>query len=150
MLEQKIADYFISLPKKKKDSTIYVLNSGSKISIPLLSVTNSPEEFLLDIHKHQINLYKYTFHFQNRVRKSIGLIRIDFEGPPHKNPDGVILKSPHVHIYKEGYDLKWAYPLPFTQFGKSYTLSNDFGKNLDNFLHLCNVTDAPSVQMSLL
>lgn len=40
------------------------------------------------------------------------LIRIDLAPtPPHQNPDGEIIKESHVHVFKEGFDDKWATPL---------------------------------------
>lgn len=39
------------------------------------------------------------------------LLRIDLDGPAHDNPDGTVVECPHIHIYKEGYNLSWAYPL---------------------------------------
>jgi len=43
------------------------------------------------------------------------LIRIDTkDNTPHRNPDGTVISplQPHIHIYREGYHDKFAYPLP--------------------------------------
>lgn len=40
---------------------------------------------------------------------NIALVRIDKNF--HTNPDGTKLTDTHIHIYKEGFEDKWAYPL---------------------------------------
>ncbi len=57
---------------------------GDRLSIPLTS-HDKREAFLLDVTR-QIKLTKATF--QNRVRQAIVLMRLDIDGPPHRNPDG--------------------------------------------------------------
>ena len=32
-------------------------------------------------------------------------------GSPHTNPDDQIIGGTHLHIYKEGFDDRWAYPI---------------------------------------
>ena len=49
--------------------------------------------------------------YQTRGRKVIVLVRLDIDGSPHTNPDGIILAGTHIHLYREGYEAKWAYPL---------------------------------------
>ncbi len=39
------------------------------------------------------------------------LCRIDTAGRNHTNPDKREVEAPHMHIYKEGYDDSFAYPL---------------------------------------
>lgn len=46
-----------------------------------------------------------------RYKNIQNLLRVDLEGPDHDNPDGTVVECPHIHIYKEGYGLSWAYPL---------------------------------------
>ncbi len=70
----------------------------------------SNHSFLVDINKSRYRLDKITF--QERVRASVCLVRIDLDAAPHCNPDGRVLpEGAHIHIYKEGYDATWAYPL---------------------------------------
>lgn len=48
-----------------------------------------------------------TSHYTNQA-----LLRLDLAiDKPHCNPDGNKIEGPHIHIYKEGYDMKWAYPI---------------------------------------
>ena len=49
--------------------------------------------------------------YQTRARSVIVLARLDF-GVEHRNPDGAIVGSPHLNLYREGFADKWAYELP--------------------------------------
>lgn len=49
--------------------------------------------------------------YQLRARQTIVLARLDF-GAPHRNPDGKEIGVPHLHLYREGYGDKFAYPVP--------------------------------------
>ncbi len=100
-LSQAEADAFIAAEKhcvEKREWEFPMF--GGKLVIPLVSPSNS-EDYLLDINKHQINLAKATY--QNRVRKTVVLVRVDLSGPPHTNPDGTDVPCPHIHVYREGY-----------------------------------------------
>ncbi len=147
MLDQKLADHFIKLKKIKAEDSIYDLRSN-KLLIPLIGQSSPQEEFILDIHKSSIRIEKHTF--QNRVRKSIGLIRIDFGPVAHTNPDGQIVKGPHIHIYKEGYDLKWAYLLPYVGPFGSFKDSGSLFSNLEQVYKICNIVEPPQIQGVLL
>lgn len=99
------------------------------------------EKFLLDVNrKGRIKLTKCTY--QKRYRRVIVLARLDIDGPPHTNPDGEKVLCPHLHIYKEGYGEKWAYPVPLDKFSDT--------KNLDillrDFMKYCNVVRLPIIQ----
>jgi hypothetical protein len=37
-------------------------------------------------------------------------MRLDLDGPPHRNPDDEEIPWPHLHVYREGYGDKWASP----------------------------------------
>ena len=59
----------------------------------------------------------------------------------HKNPDGKIIKGAHIHIYKEGYGDKFAYPI--TDFGinrTNYTIKKMF----TILLKFCNFVEIPN------
>lgn len=112
MLSQKEAEDLIVMLKelKSKQKTIPFPQPTKELRLDLESPFNKKYKFILDINrKGQFNLLKCTF--QTRYRNSIRLLRIDIEGPSHENPDGTIVECPHIHVYKEGYELKWAYPL---------------------------------------
>jgi hypothetical protein len=112
VLNQQQADDLIAVLKelKSKNKKIPFPQPTNELRIEVESTTNKKDKFILDVNrKGQFNLLKCTF--QTRYKSSIRLLRIDIEGPPHENPDGTMIDCPHIHIYREGYELKWAYPL---------------------------------------
>lgn len=48
---------------------------------------------------------------QIQYKKDFSMIRMEVNAPPHINPDGSAVSRNHIHIYKEGYELRWAYEL---------------------------------------
>lgn len=98
------------------------------------------EKFLLDVWRGTIRLSK--LKFQNRVRSAIVLVRLDVDGAPHTNPDGQQLPGTHLHLFREGYDDKWAFPVNVNQF----TLLNDPGTTFQEFCAFCKIESPPPVQ----
>lgn len=132
-LTQFEADELIAMPKHRVDDYVNEYPGlGGAIQIPLTS-SDRRHEFVLDVSRGRIDLKKGTY--QNRVRKVIILVRLDFGGPPHRNPDGEELPCPHLHVYREGFGSKWAVPLPQDRF----SAISDLSKSLDDFLNYCNV-----------
>ncbi len=97
---------------------------------------------MLDISAHEIKLTK--IKFQNRVYQNIILVRLDLDGGPHRNPDVEDVVCPHIHIYKEGYGDKWAYPLP-----SNFTDPSNIFKTLDEFMNYCNIKQKPVFQQGV-
>lgn len=103
--------------------------------------------FLLQI-RQKLDHTKITFHFQENQR-FIGLLRIDFNGPPHQNPEvvnesvpdwlakyqGRCIEGSHVHYYVQGYrSLAWACPLKADGFPvKTMQGIQDFDRALNAF-----------------
>jgi hypothetical protein len=98
---------------------------------------------VLDVSRSQIKLAKATF--QNRARQAIVLMRLDLDGPPHRNPDGSEILCPHLHTYREGYGDKWAIPAPVDRYPNTLDLYVTF----EAFMAHCNVTNPPDVQKGL-
>jgi len=98
---------------------------------------------MLDISRGQIKLTKATF--QNRARQAVVLMRLDLDGPPHRNPDDVEVPCPHLHVYREGYGDKWAIPAP----ADWYSSTLDLFLTFNEFMQHCNVTNRPNIQMGL-
>lgn len=48
---------------------------------------------------------------------------------------------PHLHLYREGYDDKWAYPLPEDRFSDP----DDRWRLFEEFMAYCNVTRVPNI-----
>ncbi|GIP34203.1 hypothetical protein [Paenibacillus sp. J2TS4] len=101
--------------------------------------TETNAKFQIDVQRKSLNVKKCTY--QTRYKKSINLLRVDIEGPPHLNPDGTEIPCPHIHIYKEGYDDKWAYPLE----AKMVTDPSDLVQVLIDFLEYNNIDNVPKV-----
>ncbi len=101
------------------------------------------ERFHLDLFRARIDLRKGTF--QNRGRGVTILARLDFGGQPHRNPDGEEVGSPHLHLYREGFGDKWAFPVPSDYFSNL----DDPWQTLDDFMQFCNITKPPFVVRGL-
>lgn len=110
---------------------------GGSLRIPLFS-PDGREEFSLDISRSRVLLEKNTF--QNRACKTVVLARLDFGGPPHRNPDDAEVPSPHLHLYREGFGDKWAYPLP-----TDFSGVNGTGQLLTVFMDYCHVVTKPNI-----
>ncbi len=142
-LTQAEADAFIAMEKQKVDNTRWDNPGlGGSVSIPLIS-PNKREEFLLDISRGRIDLLKGTY--QNRSRQVVVLIRLDFGGQPHRNPDDEEVPSPHLHIYREGYGDKWAVLVPEASFRDV----SDLWRTLEDFMRYCNITQPPFIDRGL-
>jgi hypothetical protein len=141
-LPQEEADNLILMPKQRaNDEVSYFPSGGSSLNIPLIS-EDRQESFFLDIYRGRIDLSK--IKFQNRSKQIVVLLRLDLNGSPHRNPDNEEISCPHLHIYKEGYGTKWAYPVP-----SNFTNLIDSWQTLQEFMDYCNITKPPEIQRGL-
>jgi hypothetical protein len=142
-LSQTEADALVVVEKNRVEDTPYPYPGiGGSVNIPLMSI-DKREHFLLDINRSSINLKKVTH--QLRARVAIVLLRLDIEGPPHRNPDGQELPCPHLHVYREGYGDKWAYPLS----AAAFSAPTDLWATLTDFMRYCNITRPPIIQRGM-
>jgi hypothetical protein len=142
-LTQAEADSLMAMAKVKNDDAEWDFpNPGSSVSIPLTS-KDKRETFMLDIGKGRIDLSKVKY--QNRARQIVVLIRLELNGPPHRNPDNEDIPCPHLHIYREGYGDKWAFPVPSDKFSNL----QDAWKALDDFMNYCNIVEPPLINKGL-
>jgi len=142
-LLQSEADALIAMEKIRTDEkSIDYPGLGGRISVPLMS-RNKREKFILDISRGKIDLLKGTY--QNRAMQVVILVRLDFGGQPHRNPDGQEVPSPHLHIFREGYGDKWAVPIPADRFPNTA----DFWQLLEDFMRYCNITEPPRIGRGL-
>lgn len=95
------------------------------------------EKFLLDLWRGALRLSK--IKFQTRGHKVIVLIRLDIDGAPHTNSDGEILDGSHLHVYREGYEDKWAFPLSHDDFRNT----SNIRQNFEDFCRYCNIETLP-------
>ena len=142
-LSQSEANALISMEKIRVDGrSIDYPSFGGRISVPLMS-KDKRESFILDISRGRIDLLKGTY--QSRARQVVILVRIDFGGQPHRNPDGQEVLSPHLHVFKEGFGDKWAIPIPEDKFQNTANLR----KLLEDFMCYCNITEPPHIERGL-
>ena len=143
VLSQTAADALIAVEKHcAEDGQWAYPGLGGFVSVPLVSFDHR-ENFLLDISRGRIDLRKGTY--QTRARDIVILVRLDFGGRPHRNPDGEEIPSPHLHVYREGYGDKIAVPVPTERFSNVV----DTWQTLIDFMDYCNVTKKPQLQRSL-
>lgn len=142
-LTQPEADALIALQKRRVGQEEWRYpDLGGAIMIPLVS-TDRREPFLLDLRRSRIDLAKSTY--QNRGRQIVVLVRLDLGARPHRNPDGEEIGSPHLHVYREGYGDKWAYPPPADRFADL----EDPWRTLEDFMQFCNVVEPPVIRRGL-
>ena len=138
-ITQKEAEEFLKEEKYRIDDTEHLFPElGGLISISLKAKTHG-ENYSLDIRRGNIALKKITL--QTRVRKEIILARLDVGGPLHRNPDGVEISCPHLHLYREGFGDRWAYPLPH-----NFTNPDDIWLSLGEFMDYCNIVEKPLIR----
>lgn len=142
-LMQSEADALLAMEKHRLDDACYDFPPpGDSLNI-LLQSPDHREQFLLDIRKRQIDLLRGTC--QNRARNVVVLARLDFGGPPHRNPDDLDVPCPHLHIYRKGFGDNWAVPLPPDRF----SCPDDHWKLFQDFIVYCNITEPPIIQGEL-
>jgi hypothetical protein len=141
-LTQFEADSLISMDKHRLDDERYPFPTSGSLVVPLQSF-DKREQFYLDIRRGRIDLFKGKY--QTRARQVVVLVRLDFGGAPHRNPDDQEIGSPHLHIYREGYGDKWAYPIPVNDFPRI----SDLWGTLEDFLKYCRVTMPPIIDRGL-
>lgn len=98
------------------------------------------ERFLLDLWRGTMRLSKY--RMQTRGRIIVVLVRLEINGAPHTNPDGQVIDGTHIHIYREGFDDKWAYPVNPERFRDI----NNAGIAFEDFCRFCHIEEIPPYQ----
>ncbi len=141
---QAEADRLLAIAKERIDDAHHVYpGSGGGLRLPLQSA-DGRESFTLDVTRNAINLLKGTY--QTRGRSIIVLARLDFGGAPHRNPDDLEIQCPHIHLYREGYGDKWAFPIDPRVFHRP----DDMLGTLDDFMRFCNIVRPPFIDGNLL
>lgn len=144
LLTQAEGDALLALEKiaVANEKEIDLPDFGGAIEFNFIS-KNRREEFVLNYTRHTINFSKRNHHF--RCRKVVGLARLDLDGPTHRNPDDQEVGARHLHLYREGHGLKWAFEVPVDKFKNL----DDAFQTLEDFMDFCNVVEAPRIRRSL-
>lgn len=143
MLTQVEADILIAMQKTFSELVTITLPAGTDQTHELIGA-DKKERFLLDLSRGTIRLSKVKF--QTRGKIAIVLVRLDVDGSPHSNPDGSYIGRTHIHLYREGFDDKWAYPIDPAIF----TSPTDINETFRSFCGYCNIIELPSFQEDLL
>lgn len=142
MITQEEFEIILGYKKKFKTDDLIYLYGASQWERGIVSI-ESNDTFILSYHHGIINFEKYTF---NNRHPAIVLLRFDSMGT-HTNPDeeGKIFRGPHVHIYREGFGDKIAFPVSEIGLDKN-NLKREVV--LPVFLGYCNVQNYPRMQSS--
>lgn len=149
MLSQQRADELIAMEKLMAGDTFDFPIPGETLTIPAQSL-DGRERFQIDIERGSRNLSKWKM--QLRYRNIDILVRLDIGGPAHPNPrkapsrflaqfEGLRTPTPHLQKYVQDFADSWAIPAPpeFTDLADQLVTWNQF-------MHYCNVTQAPTAQ----
>lgn len=77
---------------------------------------------------------------------NIILVRVDTQdSTPHSNPDHTTIDrlQPHIHIYREGFGDKYAFPLP-----EYFRDSDDIGTLLKDFLSYSKILNVDKINLT--
>lgn len=107
-----------------------------------INSTSSKEIFLLDFYRGDFELSKYTIN--KRYRQTVIMLRYD-NGGRHTNPDGVTFEGRHVHLYKEGFNDKFAFPVSEIGVNDTDTMETVFNK----IMHFCNINRLPNIEVTM-
>ncbi len=103
------------------------------------------------------NMKISTYHAQINAQKiscrllyngNVMLVRVDTQdATPHTNPDKKIViqpHQPHIHIYREGYGDKFAYPLP-----NAFRNAEDISSLFMDFLSYSRIINSNEVKVDI-
>lgn len=157
MLTQEKARQILSIPKVAVDrgKAIHSFTmdfSQSRDFRIWLSAADSIEKipkYLLRIRVSEKLRTKISLHTQDNESRFC-VLRLDFNGAPHKNPEetnanvpekfipfaGVVLSGNHVHYHVDGYpSAAWALPINEDPFPIKSLTEEDYSKELNNILN---------------
>lgn len=142
-ITQSEADILIGMEKHRIDDQLHGFPSFGQSLVLSLQSPDKRELFFLDISQGNIDLSRVKY--QTRARHAVVLVRLDLAGAPHRNPDGVEIPCPHLHVYREGYGDRWAMRPPTEHFGRAA----DVWDMLQEFMRFCNITRPPHIERGL-
>lgn len=136
-------DYLMLQEKTFEDKNTIIEISPAPIKwTKEIKCKTSNNKFLLDFYRGSFELAKFTAN--KRFRQTIVMLRYD-NGGRHTNPDGEVFEGPHVHLYKEGYGDKFAFPVSKIKINESDSMETRFKK----ILHFCNIIDCPYLEVPM-
>jgi len=140
MLPQPEADELLRMAKRFEHATAVVAVPPGADETYELAAENGREKFLLDVWRGTFRISK--LKLQNRVRTAVVLARLDVHGAPHTNPDLTRIGGTHLHLYREGYEDRWAFPVDPLRFPRL----GDTAATFHDFCRYCHVIAPPAAQ----
>lgn len=157
ILSQQEAQRLFELPKKTFSA--YSINfppEGEKLTLECFS---EEKRYIFQADIDRSGLIKPKLKFQNRYNKVFVLRRLEIIGPPHKNPPDALefdylkkyenmeIPCPHLHIYIEGFNDKWA--IPVSDLNDLSILTGDTPYEvMTKFFKYCNI-EIPKFEITL-
>lgn len=136
VLTQEEADELISMLKKCVERELSLPSQGYRSDVDVVSVVRG-HKFIISINRQNRRSGKVSFNARYR-KGDVTLLRLDI-GPttPHQNPDGEIINGPHLHIYKEGCEERFAIPFDIND--------QNLGEICREFMLKFNVNPTPKI-----
>ena len=104
MITQEEAENLLAEAKIATRNEILSWADNLRYDEPIVAVGTQELQFVLTFTR---NPFEVKAHFRTK-KQNIQLARIDTQAQ-HHNPDGEIIKGPHLHWYREGFShLEWA------------------------------------------
>lgn len=131
----------ISMPKEFQSVPILPVEVEKK-SYTVRS-KDGKETFLLTAERNVI--FELSKSKLNSSYSREPIFRVEYNCRPHLNPDGAIIGRNHVHVYKSGYGMSWAYPLE-TFDPVLFKQPADFNVFFFDFCSYCHIDNIQLVQ----
>ena len=108
-MKQDDAEYLIEVLKELLSKNIVIPESGKRTDYEAIDIHNNRNRFEIYIRRGNLNPDKCTYIILEKDTKTC-LLRLDIvdDTSSHKNPDGQIIKGPHLHTYEEGFETSYA------------------------------------------
>lgn len=131
-------EHLMALRKHFLTENILLPQQNKDLILPV-GATQSKEVFSMDLSRKSTIIltrkkYQERLHPTNDL-----LVRLEIDSKPHMNPDGIKISANHIHVFKEGYGLSWAYEL--SQFSDTlFKNPDDFNQTFYDFCEYCNIS----------
>ena len=131
-MTQEEAEVLINALKSLERQLITIPNPSRKEEYLAYEVENKNSQFRIIIRRMKMNPEKCTFQAMTKDTNKV-LLRLDIvpDDQPHKNPDGEMIYGTHLHVFKEGFDVGYAFKFDIND--------PDLTKTCVEFLHKFNV-----------
>jgi hypothetical protein len=109
MLTEKEAVELINVFKILTDNVVDLPHIGNSKELEVIQKYNSKQKFTVYIRRSGRNINKISYHaMDNKTKTSLMRLDIVDKDHAHKNPNGEIIYGPHLHIFKDNFEIKFA------------------------------------------